>query len=977
VRAARLTARSRFAGDRVIDADDWLWLGVLAVVVGSTLAYGGVTPGAWAGVECGSIVLACGLALRVARQRAVPDDALRLSLPFWLLAGVAVLQLLPLSVGLRSVLGTAPEQFLRFPLVPDRIPLSLNAASTASSLFLVAAVAALFVVSLATIRPRSAAVVAACLVGAGGVIAAASIWSFLELGALFAAVTGVATDRARGPFVNPDHFANWLAALIPLGVAGILTPRRYGPPGVGQYRLASAASLPFLAAALGLTFSRGALVALSCGLAYFGLGMLRGDRLRRFGGAGIGVALLMYAAWAAGATLAARFAVLWHDPLGDMRFAFWRAAGRAFMRAPLLGSGLGTFLEATRPFLDPSVPSRTLVDHAHSEPLQLATELGAVGLVIALGGLVAWLRVLRTVRRTAETPGGSFLSRGAEAGVITLLVGALFDFAIRLPAVGALGALLAALAVVAEGCPGALRPIGRRAAVALASGTILLGAALVPGIAGSYQAAQLAAGALRDSAPADDRSPIVEVLDAAAQLQPRMGEYRYRSARLLAEAGYRAWTDWRDLHGLPLADDESRARVTQALYVRAVNAYLDAIAADRTNPAYRRDLGWVMSNLATLEEAFAAIPFTPELLLDRLPPNAEPSTLALNLYEDAVDLEPRNANLQYTLGLWALEHLTSEPENGLGLARVDQAPLETVAVKALRRAVNLDQALLSEAVEAAIARGAVYEDVRVLVAADQLPLWRLALALETRGRTDWVDRLVTEIVAQYPNSVAPVEAEDLAASIARRSDRVGARRALAQMRDAMPSSSRVAGTLARVEWRSGAYAEAQHEFSRAIAALPPSGERNALETDQGFMLIDAGDLAGAKDAFAKLLALRPADPWVQLGGGMVLDRQNLWLDASQAYQRARALAGHDSDVYYKLGHLYYERGLYYQAASTWEAGVQVAPKSPEMHLWLARASVKNAKRDAAVEQYREVLRLRPDDREAQSELDALLVMEQG
>ncbi|MFI5394720.1 MAG: O-antigen ligase family protein [Candidatus Binatia bacterium] len=975
MRAARLTARSGLGGDRVIDADDWLWLGVLAVVVGSTLAYGGVTSGARAGVECGSIVLACGLALRITGQRAVPSDALRLSLPLWLLVGIGVLQLLPLPVGVRSVLGAAPEQSLRFPLVPAWLPLSLNAASTASSLFLVAAVAVLFVVSLATIRPRSAAVVAACLVGAGGVIAAASIWSFLEPGALFATVAGVGTDRARGPFVNPDHFGNWLAALVPLGVAGILTPRRLGPPGLGQYRLASAASLPFLAAALGLTFSRAALMGLCCGLAYFALGMLRGDRLRRYGGAGIGIALLSYAAWAAGATLVARFAVLWNDPLGDMRFAFWRAAGRAIMRAPLLGSGLGTFLEATRPFLDPSVPSRALVDHAHSEPLQLVTEAGAIGLAIALGGLVAWLRILRTARRTAETPGGSFLSRGAEAGVITLLVGALFDFAIRLPAVGALGVLLAALAVAAEGCPGAPRPIVRRAAVALAFGTILFGAALVPGIASSYHAAQLAADALRSGASAEDRSAPVEALDAAAQLQPRMGEYRYQSARRLAEAGYRAWTDGQDLSGLPLAADDWRAQVTQTLYVRAVNAYLDAIAADRTNPTYRRDLGWVLSNLATLEEAFASMPFTPELLLDRLPPNAEPSTLAFNMYEDAVDLEPRNANVQYTLGLWALEHLASEPERGLGLGGADQAPLEAVAAAALRRAVTLDRSLLPGAVEVVMNRGAVYEDVRALVAADQLALWQLGQALEARGRTDWVDRLVTESAALYPHSVALAEAEDLAANIARRSDRVGAQRILAQMRDAMPSSSWIAGTLARADWRLGAYADAQREFSQAIAALPPSIERNALERDQGFMLIDAGDLVVAKDYFARLLVLRPADPWLQLGSGIVLDRQDLWLDASQAYQRARALAGHDSDLYYKLGQLYYGRGLYYQAASTWEAGLQVAPKSPEMHLWLARASFKDARRDAAQQEYREVLRLRPGDREAQAELDVLLARE--
>lgn len=969
----RLTGRSQQAGVGGFDAGVTLWFAALALVVGSTIAYGGVTPAARAGLELSSVLLAAAIVFRVAQQRSVPADALRLSVPLGLMMGLAAVQLLPLPLWMRSALGAAPEQSLRFALVPAWLPLSFNAGSTLAALRLLAAAAVLFIAVLVTVTPRSAVVAAAWLVSAAGVIAAASIWSFLEPGAVFASISGVGTERARGPFVNPDHFGAWLAALIPLAAAGILTPRSYRPPGMRSYRLASAATLPILAAALGLTFSRGALLAAGCGLAYFALGVLGRGRSRRYGGAGIGVAVLAYAAWAAGAALAARFAILWHDPLGDMRFAFWRAAVDASLRAPILGSGLGTFLEAARSFLDSSVPSRSMVDYAHNELLQLTAEAGTVGLLIALAGFVTWLRLLRQARGAGEIGEGNLLSRGAEAGVITLLIAALFDFAIRLPAVGSLAAVLAALALAAERGRLTPRPIARPTAMALVVVTMAAAAGVIPGVLSAYRATRLTAEVT--SASSTDRTQVIEALKRAVELQPRRGEYHYHLARELAEDGYRAWTQAMDLAGTAIGDDELRGRLVQSLYVRAADSYLDAIAADRTNPSYRRDLGWVMSNLATLEEVFATTPFTPEVLLDQLPQQVEPSMMALGLYRDAVDLEPRNAHLHYTLGLWALQQLGAQGNSGLGLARSDRAPVEEIGVVALKRAVALDAALLPETVEAAMGRGAVYEDVRALVPEQELALWRLARVLEKRGHTDWVDRLVSDIVVQPSGPSAQSAAEEVAASVAKRFDAAGARRILAQMHDAMPLSNRITGALAGVDWRLGAYAEARREFAEAIAGLPPSAERVALERDEGLMLIDAGDLVAAQEHFARLLTLRPADPWVQLGSGMVLDRQDLWLDASQAYQRARILAGRDDGIYFRLGLVYYQRGLYYQAASVWQAGVGVYPDGPEMRLWLARAYAKNANYSAAVQQCREALRLRPGYGEAQRELDSLLAGE--
>jgi O-antigen ligase len=220
---------------------------------------------------------------------------------------------------------------------------------------------------------------------AGGV--AAGVWAIARLGS-------TADARTWLPYLTSNELGTTLATAAAL-LAGFVADGR------GRRRLAAAAGLAVVVAALGLTWSRGAWLAAAAGLAVaLVLGPGRGWRL---GLLVVGATLLVMVPLA-GPRLR------WHlDRLVDVapvegpfsRVAVWRIGARVFAERPLLGSGLSTFgfmyerhrTEVNGPEVAPS---------AHNLFLNVAAELGAAGLMAT--GLLIGAGVRAMLRWRARHP---------------------------------------------------------------------------------------------------------------------------------------------------------------------------------------------------------------------------------------------------------------------------------------------------------------------------------------------------------------------------------------------------------------------------------------------------------------------------------------------------------------------------------------------------------------------------------------------
>jgi Tfp pilus assembly protein PilF len=156
---------------------------------------------------------------------------------------------------------------------------------------------------------------------------------------------------------------------------------------------------------------------------------------------------------------------------------------------PLVGTGLGSWLHAFRPYQEPPVDGG-IWDHAHNDYLELAADSGVlgVGLVLAFVVLVAGAVRGRDGGTRDRRPSGFEVADwraalgerpavrwGITGGVAAILVHSLVDFGLRMPANLALLMLLVAVLVLSVPA----RP-ERGHGVALAALLVLLAVAVTP-----------------------------------------------------------------------------------------------------------------------------------------------------------------------------------------------------------------------------------------------------------------------------------------------------------------------------------------------------------------------------------------------------------------------------------------------------------------------------------------------------------------
>jgi putative inorganic carbon (HCO3(-)) transporter len=254
------------------------------------------------------------------------------------------------------------------------------------------------------------------------VVAAISLWALIDQAARSA-------PRAAMPLGHHNLLAGWLVMLLPVAV---LPARERGPwkaLGIagGLVPVAAILASRSLAGALALAVEVGAAVGW----------WLWHDRGARRSRRTIAV-LLILLGFAGGAFQIPRLRriLAGEDVSVRARTVYYEAGREGFLARPLLGWGPGSVAWTAAAFLDP-VPGVSpwggeSVGELHSLPLQLAYELGASGLLLALA--VAGLFVGRrfSERRQARDPalaaagllgllGGAVTSLGSGALAVTAL----------------------------------------------------------------------------------------------------------------------------------------------------------------------------------------------------------------------------------------------------------------------------------------------------------------------------------------------------------------------------------------------------------------------------------------------------------------------------------------------------------------------------------------------------------------------------
>lgn len=372
------------------------------------------------------------------------------------------------------------------------LPFTVSRPQTLYSLLLWSSLAALFWSASGILRwegaPRR---LAWAVFGTGLFIAFVGVVQRGQGNTAYYGLRAISIGRPFGPFTNPNHAADWLAASSLVG-AGLFVESLGGR---SRAPLADRAAKSVLAAfvlcasiaAVVATGSRGGIHALFLGAfltaALFSTARLAG-RTRGFLLGGLALAALGYVCFL---SLNPKWIGLVGgaiDRSAGERLSMYRSGLRLFSDFPVFGVGLGGLQRAFLAYKDPAIYEA--VDHIHNSWFEVALEAGAAGAAVFLAAFLAPLwTVGRRLAGGGHAPGP--LLAGYFAAALAVVIHGVVEFTFQIPANAAVAVVLMAAVTAGlrgrEPQPAPVAGPRRLLAVALFSAMAVL--SLPPGLSGA------------------------------------------------------------------------------------------------------------------------------------------------------------------------------------------------------------------------------------------------------------------------------------------------------------------------------------------------------------------------------------------------------------------------------------------------------------------------------------------------------------
>ncbi|MEA2236575.1 MAG: hypothetical protein QOC81_1299 [Thermoanaerobaculia bacterium] len=457
----------------------WLLLAFLAWV---PMPFGSASDAAQLPLIVPPLVICAAAAL----LRATGDGKFRMTAPglIWTAGGIGFaavigLQLLPMPLSLLRVLSPQAAEIwgragrlAALAGVPSRslYPISLDPSATGLHLFRVLAYLATFLAAMLLVRDRVRRTIVASVLAALAIFEA--LYAVNEAATGRYAVWGwknvLIFGRATGTFVNPNHFANYAAILLPMSLyisayawhtaapAGALLGRRFVKLIERRFFPFSYGLIGALAsiAAILVSESRGAMLAVIGGLAVAG-GIASGGRRAVLRGvliACFAVAAIIAAVVFLGRTETfSRIEQSQTSQLGSRRASIV-GAFRIWKMFRMFGSGAGTYQDVV--LMTRATSSDVLANHAHNDYAEVLATTGALGFGISVLSLLAGYAALAWNAFSENGEPMSWRRRAFKAAVLAsisiAMIHALVDFSFFIPANPITLAAIAGAAVVAK-----------------------------------------------------------------------------------------------------------------------------------------------------------------------------------------------------------------------------------------------------------------------------------------------------------------------------------------------------------------------------------------------------------------------------------------------------------------------------------------------------------------------------------------------
>ena len=374
------------------------------------------------------------------------------------LFGFLALQVVPLPSGLVRILSPgsygfrklyAPEfvrmKFMTLSIVPS--------ATITTGLFLASLFILGFLVLRTVTRGRQIRTLLAVIVGSGAFQALYGLFELTRDDPRILFYRKVfSPESVTGTFVNRNHFSGYLEMIVPLALCLAIARMNMMTFGIKGFReklllwtskgilvnVLILAAVVSMSLAIVLSNSRSGLVVLG-----FTVFLLLGFSVAAFSRTGfrqpwVGKTVratflcvtILAVSVGVGSTIR-RFAL--DDLLHEDRPQYWSSTVEIIGDFPLFGTGLGTFASAYGAYEKTSSSDMQLV-HAHNDFLEYAAELGLVGSVLLVGGVLYLAVSAYLVWRQRRNAQARALALGGIVSLAGIGLHAVTDFNLHIPA---------------------------------------------------------------------------------------------------------------------------------------------------------------------------------------------------------------------------------------------------------------------------------------------------------------------------------------------------------------------------------------------------------------------------------------------------------------------------------------------------------------------------------------------------------------
>jgi len=429
--------------------------GLLLIMTGAVLAFGGVQSPAYTAMEVALFLL-----ILVVLVRQTIDGRIDLPLSYWILPFLCLVLLQTIPLPVRVVSWLSPSRL--FPGLHAALTLgaahwatlSLYPHDTLLGFFKLLAYLAAFVLAAHAFEAREGKnVLTTGLIVLGSLEAAYGMVQYLTgYQKIFGFTKQFYTNDATGTYINHNHFAGFLELVIPFAAMMVfynLQPMSaHGVPEGrrlrgGRYSRSLHPQVLFyvfivVLLLVAVVFSRsrmGIFSVLASLILMAFLGRLGGGRRAWMVITLLVIACSMtYAVWIGVDPVISRFEALkpsaLEDPYG--RAAMWKQASGIVRDYPTVGTGLGTFVVAFRRYQTTSLD--LLVDHAHNDYLEVTTDTGILGAALLFIPIMGLLFKMILAYVAARNPYRRSVLLACIGGSAALLIHSVTDFNLQIPA---------------------------------------------------------------------------------------------------------------------------------------------------------------------------------------------------------------------------------------------------------------------------------------------------------------------------------------------------------------------------------------------------------------------------------------------------------------------------------------------------------------------------------------------------------------